>query len=71
MRNSFNLLLIALACFDNVFLFSGVLEALRKNFGLVTKVMKKVGLENSNQILLRSSVCSEHHAARPSFSAVI
>ena len=35
MRNSFNLLLIALACFDNVYLIGGILEAFRKHFDLV------------------------------------
>ena len=32
MRNSFNLLLIALACFDNAFLLMAILEALRGPF---------------------------------------
>ena len=30
MRNSFNLLLVALACFDNVYLLGGVLEAVHR-----------------------------------------
>jgi hypothetical protein len=30
MRNSFNLLLVALACFDNIYLLGGILESLRK-----------------------------------------
>ncbi len=38
MRNSFNLLLIALACFDNVYLIGGILEAFRKHFDLETQV---------------------------------
>ena len=38
MRNSLNLLLIALACFDNVYLFGGFMEMLRKDFGLATRV---------------------------------
>ena len=37
MRNSFNLLLIALACFDNVYLCGGILEAFRKHFDLVSR----------------------------------
>lgn len=36
MRNSFNLLLIALAVYDNTYLFCSVLESLRKRFGVVT-----------------------------------
>ena len=34
MRNSFNLLLVALACFDNVYLLGGVLEAVHRSFGV-------------------------------------
>ncbi|TRY80550.1 hypothetical protein TCAL_10965, partial [Tigriopus californicus] len=37
MRNSFNLLLIVLSCFDNVYLLGGILEAIRRDFGLATK----------------------------------
>lgn len=36
MRNSFNLLLIALAVYDNTYLFCSVLESFRKRFGLDT-----------------------------------
>ena len=35
MRNTFNLLLIALALFDSGYLFGQILEAFRKAFGLV------------------------------------
>ncbi len=34
MRNSFNLLLIALACFDSCYLFGSILESMRKCFGV-------------------------------------
>ena len=37
MRNSFNLLLVALACFDNVYLFGGILEAVHRSFGVESK----------------------------------
>ena len=37
MRNSFNLLLVALACFDNVYLFGGILEAVHRCFGVESK----------------------------------
>ena len=36
MRNSFNLLLIALAMIDNTYLFSSILESCRKRFDLQT-----------------------------------
>ncbi len=36
MRNSFNLLLIALICFDSWYLFGSILEAFRRTFGLST-----------------------------------
>ena len=35
MRNSFNWLLIGLACFDNVYLLGSILESFRKDFGMV------------------------------------
>jgi hypothetical protein len=38
MRNSFNLLLIALACFDSCYLFGSILESFRKSFDLATDV---------------------------------
>lgn len=38
MRNSFNLLLIALACFDNVYLLGDVVDAVREDFGVVTNL---------------------------------
>lgn len=38
MRNSFNLLLIALACYDSCYLFGSILESFRKCFGLVTDI---------------------------------
>jgi hypothetical protein len=34
MRNSFNLLLIALSCFDSCYLFGSILESMRKSFQL-------------------------------------
>lgn len=34
MRNSFNWLLIALACFDNIYLLGSILESFRKDFQL-------------------------------------
>ena len=37
MRNSFNLLLVALACFDNIYLFGGILEAVHRVFGVASK----------------------------------
>ena len=39
MRNSFNLLLIVLASFDNVYLIGGILEAIRKHFDLVSRTL--------------------------------
>ena len=36
MRNSFNLLLVALACFDAMFLLLSIIEALRRNFDMAT-----------------------------------
>lgn len=38
MRNSFNLLLIALAIYDNIYLVGGILESCRKRFHLVTNL---------------------------------
>ena len=35
MRNSFNWLLIGLACFDNVYLLGSILESFRKDFEMV------------------------------------
>ena len=35
MRNSFNWLLIGLACFDNIYLLGSILESFRKDFGMV------------------------------------
>ncbi len=37
MRNSFNLLLIALAIYDNIYLVGAILEAIRKKFDLITE----------------------------------
>ena len=37
MRNSFNLLLIALAVIDNTYLFGAILESVRKRFGIETQ----------------------------------
>ena len=36
MRNSFNLLLISLLCFDSWYLFGSILESFRRSFGLGT-----------------------------------
>ena len=36
MRNSFNLLLVSLACFDSTYLFGSILESFRKDFGIYT-----------------------------------
>ena len=36
MRNSFNWLLIGLACFDNIYLLGSILESFRKDFGMET-----------------------------------
>merc|ERR1711953_325383 len=36
MRNSFNWLLIGLACFDNVYLLGSILESFRKDFEMET-----------------------------------
>ena len=36
MRNSFNWLLIGLACFDNIYLLGSILESFRKDFGMVS-----------------------------------
>lgn len=38
MRNSFNLLLIALAVIDNTYLFGAILESIRKRFGIATQL---------------------------------
>ncbi len=38
MRNSFNLLLIALICFDSWYLFGSILESFRKSFQLASEV---------------------------------
>jgi hypothetical protein len=37
MRNSFNLMLVALATYDNLYLLGAILEALRKKFDLATR----------------------------------
>ena len=37
MRNSFNLLLVSLACFDSTYLFGSILESFRKNFHLTSE----------------------------------
>jgi hypothetical protein len=34
MRNSFNMLLVALICFDSWYLFGSILESFRRNFEL-------------------------------------
>ncbi len=36
MKNSFNLLLVSLICFDSWYLFGSILENLRRNFGMGT-----------------------------------
>ena len=38
MRNSFNLLLVSLACFDSTYLFGQILESFRKTFNLATEL---------------------------------
>ena len=38
MRNSFNMLLVSLICFDSWYLFGSILENFRRNFGLGTDV---------------------------------
>lgn len=37
MRNSFNLLLVSLACFDSTYLFGSILESFRKNFHMTSQ----------------------------------
>ncbi len=37
MRNSFNLLLVSLACFDSTYLVGSVLESIRKEFGAASR----------------------------------
>ena len=39
MRNSFNILLIALALFDNTYLVGSILESFRKRFQLITNLV--------------------------------
>lgn len=41
MRNSFNILLIALALFDNTYLFGSILESFRKRFLIYTDLVSK------------------------------
>jgi len=41
MRNSFNILLIALALFDNTYLFGSILESFRKRFLIYTELVRK------------------------------
>ena len=41
MRNSFNWLLIGLACFDNVYLLGSILESFRKDFEMVSNVFRR------------------------------
>ena len=38
MRNSFNLLLVSLACFDSTYLFGSILESFRKTFMMATNL---------------------------------
>lgn len=38
MRNSFNLLLVSLACFDSTYLLGAIMESFRKNFSLASSV---------------------------------
>ena len=40
MRNSFNWLLIGLACFDNVYLLGSILESFRKDFEMVSNFLE-------------------------------
>lgn len=42
MRNSFNLLLIAMACFDNAFLFFDSIRGLENNFNLHSEIQAKL-----------------------------
>ena len=42
MRNSFNLLLIALACIDNAFLLFGGINGVRENFKIHSEVLAKL-----------------------------
>ena len=37
MRNSFNLLLVSLACFDSTYLIGSILESVRKSFGFTSE----------------------------------
>ncbi len=41
MRNSFNILLIALALFDNTYLFGSILESFRKRFLIYTDLVNR------------------------------
>ena len=41
MRNSFNWLLIGLACFDNVYLLGSILESFRKDFEMVSNFFRR------------------------------
>jgi hypothetical protein len=44
MRNSFNILLIALALFDNTYLIGSILESFRKRFQLYTDLVSPTKL---------------------------
>ena len=47
MRNSFNMLLIALALFDTCYNAASLMETVRKCFGAASR-LERIGINNSN-----------------------
>ena len=56
MRNSFNILLIALALFDNTYLVGSILESFRKRFQLYTDLVNE-SLESNYSHNMKYLVC--------------
>ena len=56
MRNSFNILLIALALFDNTYLVGSILESFRKRFQLYTDLVIE-SLESNYSYNMKYLVC--------------
>ena len=65
MRNSFNLLLIGLACFDNLFLLFNILETFRSTFKVRVTINKELKCVIAYPFIIKAFECSVNSNIQP------